>query len=146
MKDHAKTVHKTTEARALGQISVLEMMSKKINAAPKIDIVTDFNQNIVIENDVDDNIPAPKVRIVCRDEIDTENRKNVFWKKEEKEQILNELKSLSSKMDKIEINLNEKVEDETATNPVEVINLDFFMKNSRTLTELLLRLKYSNYH
>ena len=40
-------------------------------------------------------------------------------------------------MDKIEINLNEKVNDETSTNPVEVINLDFFMKTSRTLTELV---------
>ena len=58
-------------------------------------------------------------------------------KEEEKEHILNELKSLSSKMVKIEINLNEKVDDETATNPVKVINLDFFMTNSRTLTELV---------
>ena len=151
LKEHAKTIHNTTEAMASGQLSVMDMMApKSARPAPISEIFSDENQNVTgtvdnITNIVDDSVeeeiiePAKKVRIIGMDENSNETKIEGCWSVMEKEQLLTNIQSLTKLLAQIEGKISEKDEEpESAhTGSADVLNDDFLIHTARSLTELV---------
>ena len=156
MKDHAKTVHKTSEAEALGQKSVFDMFAKKLKA-PHIeskgsdtqeiisnvdDNQTDFNQNILVETEQQgkevghrstENLQPPnKVRIVSVSS-------SACWTKEEKEDLFKQIQALNMKMSEMEINNagNKAKDAEAAEDILGSCNDQNIVDRARSIAELV---------
>ena len=137
MKDHAKVVHKTSEAKVLGHKSVLEMFAQKSqvprpgagggdvaggktgdsDSVGDLNFVEDNFENVSAQEEQDktddDILPARKVRIICKDAsgqaVDAS-----CWTQEEKENLMNQIQSINMKMAEMQMSMASKVVEEVA--------------------------------
>ena len=86
MKYHAKAVHRTTEAKALGQLSAIDMMT----IVSSNEIETESSNTIEETKEDKELEPAHKVRIICNEEASGGEHEQIScWSKEEKDILMN---------------------------------------------------------
>ena len=159
MKDHAKTVHKTTEAKVLGHKSVFEMFSpaKRPQVPPAgcggddlggqqgtaLAFIEDVDQNESGDKDitVDNLLPATKVRIISKDASEVviaAGNDASCWTQEEKESLLKQIESMNKKVADMQISMvNRSVEDIEKEDILDAMNDDTFIDKSRSVRELV---------